>query len=89
MPNCPNCGDDLQDVTASRGDTPPWVSPGCARGWWDAELSVQARKAWVPGLRSFTTEATPTVARAAALEQVRHAQAIRDARQQEPTTVQE
>lgn len=43
-PRCPECGDEL--VAVDQPDTPPWLSQGCSRSWWQAELTPAARQAW-------------------------------------------
>jgi hypothetical protein len=65
--SCPHCGEQLVPVdTTGRPDTPPWLSPSCARGWWNAELTPAARKTWDP--RLHCTIDAPTVGLAARAE---------------------
>lgn len=47
LPNCPNCGREL-DPIAVPGGHPPWACNPCARAWWDAELERTARTSWDP-----------------------------------------
>lgn len=51
--SCPNCGQQLQPVRDLGPDSTPWLCKTCARGWWPAELTPAARKAWNPQTRSF------------------------------------
>lgn len=49
--SCPQCGEQLTAVDLD-ADTPPWLSPSCARGWWPAELTAKARLRWDTSTRS-------------------------------------
>lgn len=51
-PKCPDCGEFLEAIDGA-ADTPPWWSPGCSRLWWDAEITLKARKKWRKNLRDF------------------------------------
>lgn len=79
MPNCPNCGDALQPV-AGNSQTPPWgCFVNCARGWWEAELTPQARAVWNSVTRSFMGPTARQIVEAARAERDERVQAARAA----------
>lgn len=55
--NCPICGDELQRVERLNPTWAPWVSVNCSRGWWDAELTPEARAGFDPARREQRTPA--------------------------------
>ena len=52
IPTCPNCNDPLVPIVAPH-DTPPWKCTHCLMGWWNAELTLEARQAWHPEIEDF------------------------------------
>lgn len=63
---CLNDGAALDMV--SQPFTPPWRCSQCNHGWWNSELTDDARAAWRPQFQDFGTE-TVAIAAAVALEQ--------------------
>lgn len=53
---CPICAGALSALTDPASDTAPWRCPSCFRGWWNAELTTEARGAFDAATRSFTAE---------------------------------
>ena len=52
MPSCPNCGSHLASVMLGPA-TAPYLCARCRLGWWNAELTGEARKAWNPRTGAF------------------------------------
>lgn len=50
--SCPSCGRTLE-VVALHAACAPWLCRECAQGFWPSELAEEARRHWVPSLRSF------------------------------------
>lgn len=54
---CPNCNKIMKPLDdaflADKPTTPPYVCSPCARGWWEAELTTDARKRWRGPRRDF------------------------------------
>lgn len=66
-PGCPNCGGTLAALAVA--GSPPWLCAECARAWWDAELSAEARGAWDSTTRSHGTGQKAERVRKAALDE--------------------
>jgi hypothetical protein len=55
IPTCPNCSDPLVPL-ATDEQTPPWKCSHCLLGWWNGELTTEARAAWRNGVQDFQWE---------------------------------
>jgi len=69
--SCLVCGRELVPV-ALGPDHAPWTCPpplGCAHSWWSAELTAEARSAWVASRRTFHSAAVPALRNAVRAEQ--------------------
>jgi len=69
--SCLVCGRELVPV-ALGPDHAPWTCPpplGCAHSWWSAELTAEARSAWVASRRTFHSAAVPALRAAVRAEQ--------------------
>lgn len=62
-PRCPGCGQRLQPSVLGAA-TPPWQCQLCRRGWWNAELTPDARLAYQPAWRTHTGPDAPGIAAA-------------------------
>jgi hypothetical protein len=49
---CPDCGSALSPV-AQAPTAAPWLCRQCARGWWAAELTPEARAQYRPSRKDF------------------------------------
>jgi hypothetical protein len=61
-PACPICGVPLTAIdTGTNRESPPWgCYENCLRGWFNAELTPEARDAWNPALQDWG-ELTPQI----------------------------
>lgn len=64
MPTCPNCGQTLVAVAVPLA--PPYACWECVRGWWKAELTLEARSLWEHTTRSHGASDDGEKVRAAA-----------------------
>lgn len=51
---CPHCGNELTPI-ALGPDTAPWLCAGCHRGYFNAELTSEARARYRPAARDYGT----------------------------------
>lgn len=65
LTTCPNCGQNLTAVDVTNEPTwAPWLCSTCSRGWWPAELTPAARRAWQPNTRDYADQLIMAAARA-------------------------
>lgn len=62
--SCPKCGGGLV-VHVGPGQNAPWLCEGCRRGWWQAELTSEARRRFRPEHADFGRDGTVAAAVAA------------------------
>lgn len=60
LTSCPKCGAQLQPHVGP-GQDAPWLCVGCARGWWCAELTTEARARFRPRYNDFGHGLVPGV----------------------------